>query len=142
MHAVPFGQGYQRHSLLERGDSRLELPEATHLYLIDYLLSLGWGRQGQLEPHHKDKVIYPVRVLEPFDYREIAAWCDLTGHDLTPWEAETLKMLSDAYVVQLNSSHDANAEPPHDARSVEEMRERTHNQFQRLFRQAGGKPSG
>lgn len=142
MQAVPIGDSDQRCNLLEHGDSRQELPDATHLYLIDHLMAIGCGRHGQLEPHHKDKASYLIRALEPVDFREITAWCDLTGHELTPWEAETVKMLSDAYVVQFNKSHDPNCEPPHDPRDMDEMRERTHSQFQRLFKKAGGKPSG
>jgi len=142
LQAVPDDQNDQRGNLLESGDSRQTLPDATHLYLIDALISIGVGRSADLEPHHRDKKTYLYRNLHPVTFSEIRDWCELTGTKLTPWESETLRVLSEAYVVQLSKSHNPNAEPPHDARSLNEMRDRTHNQFQRLFKQAGGKPRG
>lgn len=139
---MPDDQQDQRANLLEPGDSRQILPEATHLYLLDSMLSMGAGRSADLEPHHRDKKTYLYRNLHPLTFGEIRDWCDLTGAKFTPWEAETVRMLSEAYVVQLSKSHNPNAEPPHDARSLDEMRERTHSQFQRLFKRAGGKSRG
>lgn len=139
---MPDDQNDQRSNLLEPGDSRQQLPDAPCLHLIDNLLQMGCGRAADLEPHHRQKKTYLYRNLAPLDFAEIRHWCDLTGTELTPWESETLRVLSEAYVVQLSKSHDPNAEPPHDARSLDEMRERTSNQFQRLFKRFGGKSRG
>jgi len=136
---VPDDQQQQRADILEAGDSRHELPEASHLYLIDCLFMIGCGRPDALEPQHRKKQTYLYRNLKPVTFEEIRAWLDLTGSNLTPWEAETLRVLSEAYVVQLAKSHSPDSQPPYDARSVDEMRERTQNQFERLFKQYGGK---
>lgn len=139
---MPDDQDTERLHTLDESDSRLQLPDATHLYLIDCLVKMGAGRPSALETHYRNKKTYLYRNFSPLSFQEIRTWCDFTGVELTPWEAETLRVLSEAYVVQLNNSRDVNCEPPHDARSLEEMRERTHNQFQRLFKQVGGKTSG
>jgi len=120
---VPDGEKEQRSRQLDPKDSRLKLPDhAQGAYLIEMLSQIGFARQGP----------------EPIDYQEIAAWCSLTDTDLTPWETETLHKLSESYVVQLHRSKDANAEPPYDVRTLDEMRKRSSSQFQRLFKQAGG----
>ena len=36
--------------------------------------------------------------LTPLSFSEIAAWANLTGRDLTPWEAALLRRLSRAFV--------------------------------------------
>jgi hypothetical protein len=123
LHVVPEGEKEQRAKQLDPQDSRLKLPDhAQGAYLIEMLSQIGFARQGPA----------------PIDYQEIAAWCSLTDTDLTPWEADTLHKLSESYVVQLHRSKDANAEPPYDVRTLDEMRERSSSQFQRLFKQAGG----
>ena len=120
---MPEGETQSRSRRLDPSDSRLKLPEYKNgAYLIDILAELGFARSGP----------------ESIDYQEIAAWCKITDTDLTAWEASTLHKLSDAYVLQLHRSKDANSEPPYDTRSLEEMRERSSSQFQRLFKQAGG----
>lgn len=120
---MPEGATQARAKNLDPGDSRLKLPlHKNGAYLIDMLAELGFARSGP----------------ESIDYQEIAAWCNLTDTRLTAWEASTLHKLSDAYVLQLHRSKGANSEPPYDTRSLEEMRERSSSQFQRLFKQAGG----
>jgi len=123
LHTVPEGETQSRSKNLDPGDSRLKLPKHENgAYLLGMLSELGFARSGP----------------DSIDYQEIAAWCNVTDTELTAWEAETLHKLSDAYVVQLHRSKDSNAEPPYDTRSLEEMRERSSSQFQRLFKQAGG----
>lgn len=139
---MPDDQNDQRANLLEPGDSRQQLPDAPYLHLVDNLFHMGAGRAADLEPQHRQKKTYLYRNLSALTFAEIRHWCDLTGAELTPWEAETLRVLSEAYVVQLSKSHDPNAEPPYDSRSLDEMRERTSNQFQRLFKRFGGKSRG
>ena len=120
---MPEGEKEQRSRQLDPKDSRLKLPDHEQgAYLIEMLSRIGFARQGPA----------------PVDYQEISAWSRLTDTDLTPWESETLHGLSESYVIQLHRSKDANAEPPYDVRTLDEMRERSSSQFQRLFKQAGG----
>lgn len=124
---MPEGKTESRGRTFPPDDPLLKLPETKHgAYLLDSLSELGFARQGP----------------EPIDYQEMKAWADLTDTSLTPWESETLRMLSESYVVQLHRSKDANAAPPYDERSLGEMRKRSNDTFKRLWKQAGGKPRG
>lgn len=124
---MPEGAKESRAKAFSPDDPRLTLPEHEHGgYLIDLLAELGFARQGP----------------EPIDYQEVKAFCELTDTVLTPWEVESLRVLSDAYVVQLHRSRDSNAAAPYDERSLTDMRRQTESQFKRLWKQAGGKPRG
>ncbi len=103
------------------------LPKASgYDYVVDTLCSAGIAMPG------------PV----PLSYMEIRAWSELAGVELTPWEAETIRYMSDCYVGQLGKSRDPGALPPHDERSMEQVRRQSSSQFQRLFVKFGGKKRG
>lgn len=46
------------------------------------------------------------------EYQELNAWQQATGAELTPWEAETIISLSNAYVVQLVKSKEPRCDAP------------------------------
>lgn len=48
----------------------------------------------------------------PLDWREIAAWQDLTGADLTAWEARTLRRLSRDFHDQMHKAKEPTCPPP------------------------------
>ena len=124
---MPEGAKESRGKTFAPDDPRLKLPDHEKGgYLLDVFSELGFARQGP----------------EPVNYQEIKAYCELTDTELTPWEVETVRMLSDAYVVQLLRSKESNAPAPYDERSLTDMRRQTDSQFKRLWKQAGGKPRG
>lgn len=51
--------------------------------------------------------------LEALSMSEIKAWSELSGVELTPWEAVTIRNMSRAYVVQFNRSNDSMEAPPY-----------------------------
>lgn len=82
-------------------DGRRELPPIEWgSYLIEALNSVGFVRQGMNGP---------VAV----EFREIEAWINVTGQVLTPWEAETVRNLSETYVAQSHNSANARADAPY-----------------------------
>jgi hypothetical protein len=83
----------------EAGSRRPELefpPLVAADHLIGYLFSVG-----------------PTAGGEPLTFQEIRAWVDLTGHSLSPWEAETLRTLSAAYASEHFQASDPDRPAPY-----------------------------
>jgi len=140
LHAIPDGYSEPRYNLLEPKDRRRDLPPIhSHSHLIELIHDIGPCRYGNQETRVKDKQTYSYRGVFPVQFTEIEAWQRLSGVTLSPWEFETLRMLSDAYVVQLGKSRDEGCDAPFDDRDLESIREHASNQFQRLFQQIGGR---
>ena len=51
--------------------------------------------------------------LVPLDPPHIESWMRITGRYLTPWECETVMMLSDAYCSQARISSDSDCPSPY-----------------------------
>lgn len=74
----------------------LDLPDpGPAAYLLDHLMSVG-----------------PLAKGEPLSFSEIAAWRDLTGVVLNPWESEMLKALSAAYGSEFYAAEDPARKSP------------------------------
>lgn len=48
-------------------------------------------------------IFWTIYRGEVLDFSELLAWSELTGEQLTPWEAETLRMMSLVAVKEANS---------------------------------------
>ena len=62
-------------------------------YLIEYLLELG-------------PALSSGGSVTPISYQDIQAFQNVIGLSLTPWEAETLRMLSREYVSEYHAARD------------------------------------
>lgn len=45
-------------------------------------------------------------------FQEIAAWCSLTGRELEPWEVQTLRRMSSAYLSEATEATDPKRPAP------------------------------
>lgn len=98
--SAPKGQKKPRRYYFKQdaASNYLNMPDvAGFRYLIDLMLD----------------VVGPNGGLLQLDMQEIKAWCELSGVELTPWEASTIRNMSRAYVVQFNRSNDSMESPPY-----------------------------
>ena len=78
----------------------IELPKIRRgSYLIEYLLEIG----PALSTGHG---------VAPISYQDIQAFQNVSGLTLSPWEAETLRMLSREYVNEYHAARDPARVPP------------------------------
>jgi hypothetical protein len=76
-------------------------------YLLEYFFSIGVGRNSGMS-------------FVAIDWLEIDAWCRCKKIHLTGWEAETIFMMSGAYVSQSQISRQKNSQPPYSSQSVKD----------------------
>ena len=74
-------------------------PVETAQHLLGYLFEVGPSMPGGMSS-------------VPITHQEIAAWCELTGITLGPWESRTLRRLSREYVGELNEATDPKRPAP------------------------------
>lgn len=74
-------------------------PIEAGAYLHGYLFDAGPTGHGAAGP-------------VPLGYADIEAWARLTATPLAPWEAQTLRELSRAYVAELRAGEDPASAPP------------------------------
>ena len=103
-------------------DNPMPLPKVDGCnYLIDYLFEVG-----------------PVSTngmgIGAVSFSEMDAWQSLCGHDLTPWEAITLKSMSAAYVQEAHKAESPTAPPPWIEVPDEEKRERMAKHVRSVLR--------
>lgn len=78
-------------------------------------------------------------------FQEIASWMGITGIDLTPWEAETVRKMSGAYCNGVIEYRDKFSPPPvyHDDRPITEVRKDVSDKVSQIFeRYSKDKPKG
>ena len=104
----------------DRGEHPL-LPPITHRYLVQWWLEIG------------PTVMAGMRE-GPVGFSEIAAWQQLTGNMLAPWEAQAIRRISREF---LSQQHEARKPfcPSPSAASEEhvQVRGRVANQFKALM---------
>lgn len=122
LHAVPDKQKQSRlQALKDRESHWLNMPDISGgQYIMDMLSDLGLARTN----------------MEPLTFQEIQAWTALTDTELTPFEAATLRELSEAYVIQLGKSRQPDATAPYDSRPIEVQRQHVSSGFRKLFERA------
>jgi hypothetical protein len=77
----------------------------------------------------------------PLSWLEIDTWARMTAISLTPWEALTLRRLSDEYVAELARASSATAPPPwQDPDDLEYRRKKVRSAFKSLAAMHRSKP--
>ncbi len=95
LNATPEEGTQSRRAEFERDDLAVDMPECSASYILEYLFELG------------------ITIGEhALTHGEIRAWMDNTGIDLSSWEAQTLKKLSEAYLSMSYESRKPDAETP------------------------------
>jgi hypothetical protein len=74
-------------------------------YLLEMSNSLGLAREG-------------FHGASPVSYLEMQAWMQMSGLELTVWEAQTLREMSQAYCDALHGGRDKASFPPWDEQEV------------------------
>lgn len=82
-------------------------------------------------PHITDWLfeIGPMAGEGPIDWQDMLAWSQLTGIDLNPWEARTLRRLSRAFVNQRYDARKANSPEPRVQADEVAVRKKVEGQF-------------
>lgn len=94
-------------------------------HLVDYLYRVG-----------------PATGGEALTFQEIVSWQEATGRQLDAWEAETLRILSGAYLSEQHEAKDPNRPPPffaagRDAPSRQDVDAKLDALFSRLEGRSG-----
>lgn len=87
------------------------MPDNPAPHLVDWLFEIG-----------------PATGEHPIGFADLVAWQDITGVELDPWEARTLRRLSAEYLAQRHASRDPGAPPPYSA-GVQARRDLVAKQF-------------
>lgn len=69
----------------------------------------------------------------PLDFAEIKAWADCAYITLTPFESETLRLMSEHYSVGIINGMDKFALPPYESRTKDEIRRAVGEKFKKLI---------
>ena len=115
---------------MQKRDLPILLPPNPAEHVTDWLLEIGpTSISGMGEA--------------PVSWETIDAWQRLTGIELDPWEARTIRRLSSAYVGQRYEARKPNCPPPYNGadESVVAKRDTVTAQF-KAFMQAFAKPKG
>lgn len=83
----------------------VELPDNPSPYLVDWLMEIGPLSTGGMGP-------------ACLSWTDIRDWERLTGNQLDPWEARTLRRLSRDFVDQMNKAKEANCPAPYSSGTV------------------------
>jgi hypothetical protein len=67
-------------------------------------------------------------VAKPLDWREIAAWAEMTDTLLTPWEARAVRIMSSEYAGEANAARDPACAPPWPPNDLIDREERERQQ--------------
>lgn len=109
---MPDKSDESRYAKYSRIDSPLAgLPPVDECaYLIDYLMEVGPVTSGGMAP-------------AAISYSEIAAWSQITGTVISPWDAHMLRHLSRVYINQYADSKDPRTPAPwQDSMPIEDRR--------------------
>lgn len=95
LNATPEEGAISRCAEFERDKHPVETPWCDAFYILDYLFELGITLGEHAITHS-----------------ELRAWMDNTGIDLSAWESQTIKKLSEAYLSGSYESKKADSETP------------------------------
>lgn len=106
-----------------KADKEVELPDVGFdFHITDWLKDLGPLASGGMS-------------AAPISWQEMAAWASLTGWQPSPWEAETLALMSRAYLAQVEDSSGARVPPPYQsaANRTAEQREQVSTDLGKIL---------
>lgn len=95
INAVPDECEVSRREQFEIDDLEVLFPECSAFYIVQYLLQLGLTLGDQALTHS-----------------EIKAWQENTGYELSSWEAQIIKRLSQSYLSMSFESKKKHSETP------------------------------
>lgn len=97
----------------------IHLPPNPMPYIIDWLMEIGPVTAGGMGS-------------TPLAWSDIAAWQDLTGINMTAWEARTIRRLSRDFHDQLHRSKEPTCPAPYTEAAI--SHDAVTEQFKRMFR--------
>lgn len=92
------------------------LPDNPAPYLTDWFLEIG-----------------PTAGETPLGWQDLVAWSRLTGIELTPWEARTLRRLSKTFLNQKFDARKSGCPEPREQADQRETRKRVDEQFKAMM---------
>ncbi len=93
------------------------LPENPAPHLTDWLLEIG-----------------PVVGEHAIGWQDMAAWSRITGVELSPWEARTIRKLSKSFIDQRYMARKASCREPLAVVNEKQARKRVDDQFAAMMR--------
>lgn len=99
----------------DRGEAP-SLPENPAPHLIDWFLEIG-------------PTVSAGMVEAPIGWPDMAAWQGLTGIELDPWEARTIRRMSSAFISQRQDAKKPGCPPPWSPDLPKETRDKVSSQF-------------
>lgn len=101
LHATPDKRKETRHAdYVARNKHEPPMPEVDCAeHLLEYLHEFGPAFHGVMGP-------------TPVPFFEIQAWSMMTCTPLTPWESHSLRVLSEAYIGEMQRARKPNCPPP------------------------------
>ena len=104
MNAAPEGKGepVTRLKAMQARNEQPVLPPVSARHIVDWWLEIGPAGDGALT------------------WQEIAAWEQLTGIELEPWEAKTIRSMSAAFVSQRFEARKAGCPAPYSTEQDEQ----------------------
>ncbi|WP_165913229.1 hypothetical protein [Novosphingobium sp. ST904] len=95
------------------------MPDNPAPYLTDWLIEIGPAAPGG----------------DPLGWRDLAAWQDITGIELEPWEGRLIRRLSTDFVSQRHKAEKADCPPPYTGieDDIPAMRQRVSAQIAAIF---------
>lgn len=97
-----------------------DLPDNPAPYLIEWLFEIG-------------PVVPAGMGMASIGWRDLAAWQDVTGIELDPWEARLLRRLSAEYHVQAQKAEKPDCPAPYTAASIELNRDAVDRKVRNAF---------
>ncbi len=115
-------------AMMARGEE-IPIPDNPAKYLTDWLFEIGPSVPGGMS-------------AAPIGWRDMAAWQDLSGVELLPWEAKTLRSLSRDFVAASHDARKRDCPPPWDGVETAEDRDQRRKTVDAKLRAAFGNLKG
>ena len=105
-----------RMKVMRERDEPVSFPPNPAPHLTDWWLEIGPAGDGGI------------------GWQDMTAWERLTGIELEPWEARTIRQMSIAYCNQRHDARKADCAAPYSVDAPEVVQERVSGQFAAMFR--------
>jgi len=107
LHATPKKSDKSRMEMYDEDDFRRRMPEVEAAYLLRPFFDSGMCSSNGMG-------------VSAISWSELRNYCELTGTELSPWEAEQVMMMSRAYTASLRRSDDPLMPPPFTAEETDD----------------------